>query len=81
MKHMFDAGISLEKILRAATFNNAKAFHLESLYGGVERGKKANLLILKSNPLVNINAYNEIEIVIISGKLIPREKLSATNNG
>jgi len=81
MKHMFDAGISLEKILRAATYNNAKAFHLESLYGGVERGKKANLLILKSNPLVNINAYNEIEIVIISGKLIPREKLSATNNG
>ena len=79
MKHMFDAGISLEKIFRATTYNNAKAFRLEALYGGVEKGKKANLLILKSNPLYNINAYNDIEFVIIGGKLIPREKLSATN--
>lgn len=79
MNHMFDAGISLEKIFRATTFNNAKAFHLEPLYGGVEKGKKANLLILKSNPLKYINAYNDIEMVIIGGKLIPREELSATN--
>ncbi len=79
MKHMFEAGISLEKIFRATTYNNAKAFHLDALYGGVEKGKKANLLILKSNPLYNINAYNDIEFVIIGGKLIPREKLSATN--
>ncbi len=80
MKHMFDAGISLEKIFRSTTYNNAKAFHLEILYGGVEKGKKANLLILKSNPLKYINAYNDIETVIIGGKFIPREELSATNN-
>lgn len=80
MKHMFDAGISLEKIFRATTYNNAKAFHLETLYGGVEKGKKANLLILKSNPLKYINAYIDIETVIIGGKFIPREELSATNN-
>ena len=77
MKHMFEAGISLNAIFKAATFNNAKAFHLETLYGGVEKGKKANLLILKSNPLKYINAYNDIETVIIGGKLIPREELSA----
>ncbi len=50
MQHMFEAGIPLEKIFRAATFNNARAFHMESLYGGVEKGKIANLLILNSNP-------------------------------
>lgn len=80
MKQMHAIGISLEKILRATTYNNAKAFHLESLYGGVEVDQIANLLILKSNPLKNINAYNDIESVIIRGKLIPREKLSATNS-
>ena len=79
MKHMFDAGISLEKIFRAATYNNAKAFHLEGSYGGVEKGKKANLLILKTNPLKKVTAYNDIEYVIIGGKLIPRKELSATN--
>lgn len=80
MKHMFDAGVSLEKIFRATTYNNAKAFHLEALYGGIEKGKKANLLILKSNPLKYINAYDDIETVIIGGEWMPREELSATNN-
>ena len=79
MKQMHATGISLEQILRAATYNNAKAFHLESLYGGVERDKMANLLILKSNPLRDIDAYNDIETVIIAGEPVLREDLSATN--
>ena len=78
MTHMFEAGIPLETIFKAVTYNNAKAFHLEHLYGGVEKDKVANLLILRSNPLNNINAYNDIEIVIIGGKVVHREKLSAT---
>lgn len=78
MTHMFEAGIPLETIFKAATYNNAKAFHLEHLYGSVEKDKVANLLILGSNPLNNINAYNDIEIVIIGGKVVHREKLSAT---
>lgn len=78
MQHMREAGLSLEAIFRAATSSNAKAFHLESKYGSVEVHKKANLLILKSNPLKSIEAYNDIETLIIGGKLIPREDLSAT---
>ena len=77
---MYEAGIPLETIFRAATFNNAKAFHLESFYGGVEIDKVANLLILKSNPLKSIKAYDDIEMVIIRGKMIAREELSASNN-
>ncbi len=79
MIHMSEAGLSLETIFRAATYNNAKAFHLESMYGGVEPNKKANLLILQSNPLKSIEAYNDIEMVIMSGELIKREDLSAIN--
>jgi len=77
MKHMFEAGISLDAIFKAATFNNAKAFHLEALYGKIEGGNIANMLILNSNPLETIEAYNSIEKVIISGKVINREELSA----
>ena len=79
MKHMFEAGISLETIFKAATFNNAKAFHLESMYGKIEIGNTANMLILNSNPLETIEAYNDIEKVIINGKVIDRKELSAMN--
>lgn len=80
MKHMFDAGISLETIFKAATYNNAKAFHFEDRYGSVEAGKVANLLILGANPLESIEAYDEIENVIIRGEIIERMYLSATHN-
>ncbi len=79
MNHMFESGISLSSIFKAATYNNAKAFHLEDKYGSMEKEKVANLLILNSNPLENIEAYNKIEQVIIRGEIIEREQLSATN--
>ena len=81
MVHMNEAGLSLEAIFRAATVNNAKVFHLEGTYGSIEVNKKANLLILKSNPLKNIKAYNDIEMVIIGGEVLAREDLSATQLG
>lgn len=77
MKHMFEAGISLETIFKAATYNNAKAFHLESMYGRIIEGNNANMLILNSNPLDTIEAYNNIEQVIIKGEVINRMQLSA----
>ena len=78
MKHWVDAGIPLNKIFTAATINNANAFNLQHLYGSIEKGKASNLLILRSNPLKSIEAYNDIETVIIGGKVLKRESLSAT---
>jgi len=77
MKHMFEAGVSLETIFKAATINNAKAFHLETMYGKIEESKIANMLILNSSPLETVEAYNDIDKVIINGKVISREQLSA----
>lgn len=70
-------GVPLNAILKAATISNAKAFNLEDQYGSVEEGKVANLLILTSNPLEKIGAYNDIETVIIRGKAIERSSLAA----
>ncbi|RPG30409.1 MAG: hypothetical protein CBB72_013750 [Muricauda sp. TMED12] len=79
MLEMENAGIPLGNILAMATIENAKAFNLEKLYGTVEEGKKANLLILNKNPLQDIMAYNDIEQVIINGKSLNRKNLSAKN--
>lgn len=77
MLEMESAGIPLHQILASATIENAKAFKLEKLYGTVEKGKKANLLILNKNPLQDITAYNDISQVIIQGKIMNRNTLSA----
>ena len=79
MLEMESAGISLSKILAMATIENAKAFKLEQLYGTVEEGKKANLLILNKNPLQDITAYNDIDRVVVNGQSINRTNLSAKN--
>ena len=79
MVEMNNAGIPLSKILASATIENAKAFKLEKLYGTIEKGKKANILILNINPLEDITAYNDISQIIIKGKLINRNTLSAKN--
>lgn len=80
IRHWYGAGIGLHEIFKALTLNNAKIFNLGDLYGSIEKGKIANLLILNDDPLKNVDAYNKIESVIIRGKLIPREALSAENN-
>jgi imidazolonepropionase-like amidohydrolase len=80
MKHWIDAGVSLEQLLKAATYNNAKTFNLLDSIGSIEVGKKANLLILNSNPLESISAYNDIEIIINQGRVLNRTELSAQKN-
>lgn len=77
MRHWAAADIPLEDIFRAATLDNARAFHLEHFYGSIEVGKIANLLLLDADPLENISAYDNIERVIIRGTPVQRQALSA----
>lgn len=77
LNHWKEAGVSLDVVFRALTINNAEAFNLDGEIGTIEKGKKANLLLLNKNPLVDVSAYNSIESVIINGKLIKRLSLSA----
>jgi hypothetical protein len=77
MIEMENAGIPLSKILAMATIETAKVFNLDKQYGTVEKGKKANLLILNKNPLKDIRAYNDISQIVIKGKPINRSVFSA----
>lgn len=77
MLHWVEAGIPLEQIFKAATYNNAKEFGLINSIGTINSNKTANILILNSNPLKTIEAYNDIQHVFINGEIIDREKLSA----
>jgi imidazolonepropionase-like amidohydrolase len=75
LKLMKEAGVPLNKILSSATINNAKAFHLDANIGSLRAGKKANMVLMTKNPLKEIEAYDAIEKIILSGKVIKREDL------
>ncbi|HEX4888610.1 MAG TPA: amidohydrolase family protein [Luteibaculaceae bacterium] len=48
-----ELGIPMHEVLRIATLNSARAMNTSHLYGSIEKGKKANLIIFDQNPLQN----------------------------
>ena len=80
MDHWIAAGVSLDKLFRALTIDNARLLRLQDTLGAVEPGKTANLLLLRENPLQSVKAYDAIETVFLHGRAIPRATLSARNS-
>ncbi len=70
-------GIPLADLFKALTIGNAKRMGLEREIGSIEKHKQADLLLLGKNPLLDITAYDAINLIILRGKAIPRESLSA----
>lgn len=70
-------GISLERIFRAATLDNARRFNLDKDVGSIEPGKAANLVLMEKSPLESLDAYDSIVTVWIRGKPAAREALAA----
>jgi imidazolonepropionase-like amidohydrolase len=59
-------GLSPFEALQTATINAAKmAGHDDQ--GSLKAGNRADIVLLKSNPLVNIDALNEVADVMIGG--------------
>ncbi len=75
LQNWADAGAPLLLILRAATLDNATALGLSEELGSIEAGKRADLLLLKDNPLVTVSAYDSIETIFLNGEPIAREAL------
>src|SRR4030095_12821301 len=79
LTHWVKAGVPLSRILRAATLDNAVAFVLSGAGGTSEVRKRADLLLLKRNPLETSDAYDAIETVFVNGKPNSRESLLPAN--
>jgi hypothetical protein len=77
MQRMAEAGMTPLQVLRAATQSNAEIFGLGRELGTVQPGKRANLLLLRSDPTQSVDAYGSIAKVILHGKVIDTADLSA----
>ena len=67
-------GFSNWEALRAATFDGADSIGLGSQLGSLEVGKKADLVVLNSNPLENIRSTIDTRYVMVNGRLFDVDK-------
>lgn len=69
------AGISNYEILKCATINAAEFLNAGKTCGTIEVGKRADLVLLNSNPLENIANTFDIQGVLIHNKYFSRQML------
>lgn len=77
MRHLTEAGVTPEQVFVAATLSNARALKLDGQIGTVQAGKRANLLLVRSDPTKTIRAYQEIVKVILDGRVLDPKDLAA----
>lgn len=56
--------------LRAATWHTAQVLGIAQTHGSIKPGKTADLVLLKNNPLINIEATKEVVQVFKAGKMV-----------
>jgi len=65
-----DAGLSPVISIQSASLNVAKAWGKDKDYGSVEKGKVADLVIVRGDVMQDISATQNIEKVFIDGKAV-----------
>lgn len=76
LQSLAEAGLSNYAVLEAATRNGAENLGMLAEFGTIEKGKRAELLLLDANPLVNIANTKRIAGVMVRGQWQPKETLA-----
>lgn len=72
------AGLPPAGALRTATVNAARALGVEDELGTIEAGKRADLVVLRGDPLDDIRATRDPRLVVVGGRVHrPRELLAS----
>ncbi len=76
LEAMVEAGMPPAEAIRAATSDPARLLGLHDR-GLIEAGRRADLLVLHSNPLEDITATRRIREVVVAGDVLDRGRLRA----
>lgn len=66
---MVTSGLSNLEALKTATINPVRFLEIDNEYGSIEVHKKANLVVLNTNPLLDISNTKDINMVLKDGIL------------
>ena len=67
MELWVESGIPNTRVIMGATIENARYFRIDDRLGSIEKGKIADIVLIKGNPLVDIKAMRDIEKVMLNG--------------
>ena len=67
MELFSESGLSNAEIIVACTMENARFFRIDDKLGSIEKGKIADLVLVKGNPLDNISDARNIQKVMLNG--------------
>ncbi|TDH26997.1 amidohydrolase [Segetibacter sp. 3557_3] len=70
------SGLTPAQALQTSTINGSKFFGVEKTYGSIQKGKSSDLVVLEENPLTNINAIDNINMVLSNGKMYSKKELN-----
>ncbi len=75
LQAMQEAGLTNAEILKASTINGAKALGKEAQFGSLEVGKRADILVLNTNPLEDLDNLLDLNYLLNRGHLIQPDTL------
>jgi adenine deaminase len=77
---LVEAGLTPHHALYAATMRAAEFSGVDHSYGSVEEGKRADLVLLDRNPLINIKNSSAIRSVFYAGMHLDHNSLRELNS-
>jgi imidazolonepropionase-like amidohydrolase len=75
LEALVNAGLTPRQALEAATRNPAEFLGAAAAWGTIEVGKRADLVLLRGNPLDDIRNSTRVEATVIGGRWLPRSEL------
>jgi len=75
MRMMVDAGLTPYEVLVTGTRKPAIYFEKEDVFGTVQEGRRADLLLLEANPLEDIAHVQDRAGVMVNGNWMPEEEI------
>ena len=67
---LVDAGLTPVQAIQAASLNVAEAWRKDQDYGSVEKGKVADMFIVRGDPRQDMAVTQNVEMVFLDGKLV-----------
>jgi len=76
LKLMVTSGLTPSQALQTAIINGAKFMGVANFYGSIQKGKSSDIVLLNADPLTDIQAIDQIDMVFSNGRLYTKSDLN-----